>query len=68
MKISIIADPYRLNSVVDPDPYVFGPPGSVSQVRIRIRILLSSSKNSKKNLDFPLFCDLIYDFLTLRLM
>ncbi len=31
--------------VADPDPDVFGPPG------IRLRILLSSSKNSKKNLD-----------------
>ncbi len=40
--------------VVDPDswdPYVFGPPGSVIivPVRIRNRILPSSSKNSKKN-------------------
>jgi BarA-like signal transduction histidine kinase len=35
------------------DPYVFGHPGSgsFSQVRIRIRILLSSSYNRKKNLD-----------------
>jgi hypothetical protein len=42
-------------SVSDPDLYVFGPPesGAVSQryLLIRIRILLSSSKNSKKNLD-----------------
>jgi hypothetical protein len=45
------------SGVADPDPsdpYVFGPPvsGSVSQeLRIRIRLLLSSNKNSKKNLD-----------------
>ncbi len=43
--------------LVPPDPYVFGPPGSISQrylIRIRIWIwnLLSSlSKNSTKNLD-----------------
>jgi hypothetical protein len=50
-----------------PDPHVFGPPGSGSISQrygsgsgstcfwtSRIRILLSSSKNSKKNLDF--FC------------
>jgi hypothetical protein len=35
-------------NVADLDPYVFGPPGSWSEVGIRI--LLSSSKNSKKNL------------------
>jgi hypothetical protein len=45
-----------------PDPHVFGPPGSGSDppvtdmdpdslIWIRIRILLSSSKNSKKSLD-----------------
>jgi hypothetical protein len=42
------------NSVADPDPHVFGPPGSGSisaEAWIRIRVLLSSSKNSKKNLD-----------------
>jgi hypothetical protein len=40
-------------SVADPDPYVFGPPGSgsVSQdVQIWIQILLLSSKNSEKTL------------------
>ncbi len=41
-----------LASVADPDPmdpYVFGPP----EVRVRIQILLTSSKNirSKKNLN-----------------
>jgi hypothetical protein len=42
------------NSVVDPDPdpYVFGPPGSGSG---------PSSKNSKKNLHL-----LFYDFLSLN--
>jgi hypothetical protein len=44
-------------SVSDPDPYVLGPPGSGLLVRgmdpdpAMIRILISSSKNSKKNLD-----------------
>jgi hypothetical protein len=47
------------SSVTDPDPEVFGPPGSgsgsISQ-RLWIRILLvSSTKNSKKNLDFYCF-------------
>ncbi len=49
---------FSVNSVADPDPsdpYVFGPPGwsepaSISQ-RYGSRILLSSSKNRKKNLD-----------------
>jgi hypothetical protein len=44
-------------SVADPDPNIFGPPGSGSssqEVRIWIRILLSS-KNSKKNLHFMVF-------------
>jgi hypothetical protein len=50
---SSVADP----NPDPPDPHVFGPPGSgsTSQIRIRIllwiRILLSSCKNSKKNLD-----------------
>ncbi len=35
----------HLSSVADPD--VLGPPGSVSQRYLRIRILLSSSKNEK---------------------
>jgi hypothetical protein len=40
------------SSLVDPDPYLFGPPGSepFSQ-RYGSRILLSSSKISKKNID-----------------
>ncbi len=47
------------------NPHVFGPPasGSISQeVWIRIRILLSSSKNSNKNLDTVLFCDFFWTF------
>ena len=36
-------------SVVYPDPYVFEPPG------YRIRVLLSTSKKSKKSLDFYYF-------------
>jgi hypothetical protein len=53
-----------------PDPHVFGPPRS-SQVWIRIllwiriRILLSSCKNSKKNLDFCYFVTL-FDFSSLK--
>ncbi len=40
------------SSVPDPqDPYVFGPHGYESRIRLRLRFLLSSSKNSKKNLD-----------------
>jgi hypothetical protein len=35
---------------IQPDPHVFGPPGSINE-RYGIRILLSSSKNSKENLD-----------------
>jgi hypothetical protein len=41
-----------------PDPHVFGPPGSGSisqRSRIRIGILLSLSKFTKKNLDFYSF-------------
>ncbi len=44
-----------LVSISVADPYVFGPPGSgsISQryLCFRIRILLSSSKNTKENLD-----------------
>jgi hypothetical protein len=39
-----VADPYPL------DPSVFGPSGSISTL-IQLQILLSSSKNNKKNLD-----------------
>jgi hypothetical protein len=61
-------------SVADPDPYVFGSPGSGSvSMRYRyrytdpdwIRILLSSSKNSKKNLDSYCFVT-SFDFLSLK--
>jgi hypothetical protein len=63
-----------LASVADPDPnpdpHVFGPPGSGSgstsqRVWIRIRILLSSCKNSKKNLDSYYFVTL-FDFFSLK--
>jgi hypothetical protein len=47
---------FYCGSVVDPDPYVFGPPGSgfviICTVPDLDPILPSSSKNSKKNLDF----------------
>ncbi len=54
-------------SIADPDPYVLGPPGSGLLVRgtdpdpamVMIRILISSSKNSKKNLEF---CDFLWPF------
>jgi hypothetical protein len=50
----------------NPDPHVFGPPrsGSTSQ-EVWIWILLSSCKNSKKNLDTYYFVTL-FDFLTLK--
>ncbi len=53
-----------LSSVADPDPpnpHVFGPPGSGSW----IRILLSSCKNIKKNLDSYYFVTLFH-FLSLK--
>jgi hypothetical protein len=70
---SSVADPDP-----NPDPHLFGPPGSGStsqevwiRIRIRlllwirIRILLSSCKNSKKNLDSYYFVTL-FDFLSLK--
>ncbi len=65
-----VADPYP-----NPDPHVFGPPGSGSgsisqkvwirigiRIWIRIWILLSLSKNSKKNLDFYCFVNFFWLF------
>jgi hypothetical protein len=52
-------------SVADPDPHVFGPPGSGSMSQVWIRILLSSCKNSKKNLVSYYFVTL-FDFLSLK--
>ncbi len=49
-KNAVLIGKLRGYCAVDPDPwdpYVFGPPGSVIFVRIRNRILPSSSKNSK---------------------
>jgi len=40
-----------VSSVADPDPYFFGPLGSGSINQRHGRILLSSNKNNKKNLD-----------------
>jgi hypothetical protein len=74
--LTIITERRVATGGADLDPYVFGPPrsgsGSVSQnseVRNRIRILLSSSKNSKKNLDS--YCSvtvlwLLFVFLSLK--
>ncbi len=45
-------------SVADPDPRVFGPPGSGSTS-------LSSCKNSKKNLD-SYYLVTLFDFLSLK--
>jgi hypothetical protein len=59
-----VADP-------DPDPHVFGPPGSGSTSQIWIRILLwirilpSACKNSKENLDSYYFVTL-FEFLSLK--
>jgi hypothetical protein len=48
------------SSVADPDPHIFGPPGSgsISQSYGSGRILLSSCKNGKKNLDSYYFVTL----------
>ncbi len=47
--------PYKFLGLSDPDPSLF--------VQIWIRILLSSSKKSKKNLDFYRFATFfIFDF------
>ena len=69
---------YPESSVADPDPdppdpQVFGPPGSrsgsrsgsTSQKEVRIRILLSSCKNNKKNLDSYYFVTL-FDVISLK--
>jgi hypothetical protein len=58
---------YEESSVADPDPHVFGPPGSGStgQRYGRIRILLLSCKKSKKNLDSYYFVT-IFDILSLK--
>jgi hypothetical protein len=45
----------------DPDPHVFGPPDPL----VWSRILLSSCKNSKKNIDSYYFVTL-FDFLSLK--
>jgi hypothetical protein len=62
-----------LTCVPDPDLEVFGPPGSGSicqsggeGFRFQIRILATSSKNSKKTLDFYCFVTLLYDFLSVK--
>jgi hypothetical protein len=56
--------------VANPDPYVSGPPGSGSlsqrRIRIRPRILLSSCKNSKKNLDSYCFVTTFMTFFSLK--
>jgi hypothetical protein len=49
-------------TVADPDPYVFGPPGSVSQRYLRI--LLSTAKIVRKTWIPTVLC-LLYDFLSL---
>jgi hypothetical protein len=61
--VSSVADPDP-----NPDPHVFGPPGSGSiysdvWIRIGIRILLSSYKNSKKNLEAYYFVVFLNFFL-----
>jgi hypothetical protein len=61
MQPVICADPSSLGiSVADPDPSV--------EVRIRLWILLSWSKNCKKNLDSYCFvtCSFAHDFLSLK--
>ncbi len=54
---SSVADPDPdPNPDPDPlDPHVFGHPGSEPDLWIRLRIILSLSKNSKENLDFYYF-------------
>jgi hypothetical protein len=55
---------WAVSSVADPDPYVFGPPGSGS-VSQRFgsgsRILLSSRKKVRKTL-IPAVLGLLYEF------
>ncbi len=48
-----------------PDPHVFWPSGSGSGSEVWIRILLSPSKKSKKNLDSYCFVA-FFDFLSLN--
>jgi hypothetical protein len=67
--------PSSATSVADPDPnpdpsdlYVFGPPGSgsISQIEVWIRILLSPSKNCKRNLDSYCFVASFWLFISLK--
>jgi hypothetical protein len=63
-KESSISTPgYLTTSVADPDPHVFGPPGSgsISQ-KLDPDPTISSSKNSKKNLDSNYFVTLFLTF------
>ncbi len=56
--------PQMPSSVADPDPYVFGHPGSGSAIQsYGIRILPSSSKKSKKNLDSYCFVTSLWNFI-----
>ncbi len=55
-------------SVVDPDPYVFGPTGSGSVIictdsSLFVWILPPTSKNNKKNLDFYCFLTSFWHFI-----
>jgi hypothetical protein len=54
---------YPIGSVPDPDPHVFGPPGSGSTSQMYGSG--SSCKNSKKNLDSFYFVT-FFDFLSLK--
>ncbi len=54
---------YSVADPDSPDPHVFGPPGSTCFRASRI--LLSTCKNSKKNLDSYYFVTL-FDFLSLK--
>jgi hypothetical protein len=46
----------EITSVVDPDPYVFGPPGSGPIISCTDPDpSINNQKNSKKNLDFYCF-------------
>jgi hypothetical protein len=55
---------YLIFSVVDPDPYVFGPPGRICHYFVRIRILPSTSKKCSTLISTILW--LLFDFLSVK--
>jgi hypothetical protein len=60
-------DPLIRGMDPDSDPALDPDPDPSIRIWIRLRILLSSSKNSKKNLDSYYFVTL-FDYLSLKMM